>query len=116
MKFTKENMLKALARAVRTFAQGVLSMITVGAAIKDIDWINVLSVAAVAAIYSLLMSVAFGIPETATDGELVVDNSDDTMRMLFNVETPLVDLAEKKSIRLNVVNGNVKPLDKTEKE
>ena len=49
-------------RALKTFAQAALSMITIGLAIQDIDWLTVASVSAVAAIYSLLTSVA-GLPE-----------------------------------------------------
>ena len=49
-------------RAVRTFAQAFLSMITVGVAISEIDWKYTASCAVVAAIYSLLTSLA-GLPE-----------------------------------------------------
>ena len=49
-------------RAVKTFAQTALSMLTVGQAFIDINWMNVLSVAGVAAVYSLLTSIA-GLPE-----------------------------------------------------
>ena len=49
-------------RALRTFAQTAASLITIGAVLKDIDWIFVLSSSAVAAIYSLLTSVG-GLPE-----------------------------------------------------
>lgn len=49
-------------RAVRTFAQVAGSMITVGAAISELDWGYIASVAVVAAIYSILTSVA-GLPE-----------------------------------------------------
>ena len=63
---TKENFalwIKAAGvRSVKTFAQTMLSLITVGAAFAEIDWPYVLSVGAVAAIYSLLTSVA-GLPE-----------------------------------------------------
>lgn len=52
----------ALIRAVKTFAQTAISMLTVGQAFIDINWINVLSVSGVAAIISLLTSVA-GLPE-----------------------------------------------------
>lgn len=58
----------ALIRAVRTFAQTAISMITVGYGFSDIDWINVLSVSGVAAIVSLLMSLA-GLPEVPKDPE-----------------------------------------------
>lgn len=63
---TKENFalwIKAAGvRSAKTFAQTMLSLITVGAAFTEIDWPYVLSVGAVAAIYSLLTSVA-GLPE-----------------------------------------------------
>lgn len=49
-------------RAVKTFAQTMLSMLTVGQALMDINWINVLSVSAVAALISILTSIA-GLPE-----------------------------------------------------
>lgn len=49
-------------RAVRTFAQTFAGFITVGAAINEIDWSYILSVSAVAAIYSVVTSVA-GLPE-----------------------------------------------------
>ncbi len=49
-------------RAVRTFAQTMLSMITVGAAFSEINWLQVASISGVAALYSLLTSLA-GLPE-----------------------------------------------------
>lgn len=49
-------------RALKTFAQTALSMLTIGQAFIDVNWINVLSVAGVAAVYSLLTSIA-GLPE-----------------------------------------------------
>lgn len=62
----KENTrgwLKAAAiRAVKTFAQTALSMLTIGQAVIDVNWVNVLSVSAVAALISILTSVA-GLPE-----------------------------------------------------
>lgn len=49
-------------RALKTMAQTAASMITVGAALTDIDWITVGSVSVVAGLLSLLTSVA-GLPE-----------------------------------------------------
>ena len=49
-------------RAIKTFAQTAASLITVGALVTEIDWAMVFSAAAVAAIYSILTSVA-GLPE-----------------------------------------------------
>lgn len=59
---TKIWWLRAGNRAVRTFAQSLISMITVGVAIYEINWKYICSVAAVAAILSLLTSIA-GLPE-----------------------------------------------------
>lgn len=49
-------------RALKTFCQTAVSMLTVGQAFIDVDWMNVLSVSGVAAVISLLTSIA-GIPE-----------------------------------------------------
>ena len=49
-------------RAIKTFAQTAASLITVGALISEIEWAVVFSAAAVAAVYSLLTSIA-GLPE-----------------------------------------------------
>ena len=49
-------------RAIKTFAQTALSLLTVGQALFDVDWISVLSVSLVASIISILTSVA-GLPE-----------------------------------------------------
>lgn len=53
-------------RAGKTAAQVALSMITVGQAVMDVNWVNVLSVSAVAAVISILTSVA-GLPEVKED-------------------------------------------------
>ena len=53
----------ALIRAIRTFAQTSVSMIAVGAAFSEIDWLRVLSVSGVAFILSILTSLATGLPE-----------------------------------------------------
>jgi hypothetical protein len=48
----------ATERAVKTFAQTALASISVGAVgIFDVDWVNVLSVSALACVMSLLTSV-----------------------------------------------------------
>lgn len=59
----KEFLIAALIRAVRTFAQTAVSMIAVGAAFSEIDWLRVLSVSGVAFVLSLLTSLATGLPE-----------------------------------------------------
>lgn len=52
----------ALTRAGKTMAQTAVGMITVGAAINEVNWIYIASVSATAGIISLLTSVT-GIPE-----------------------------------------------------
>ena len=49
-------------RSVKTMAQTAVSMITVGQAVLDVNWVNVLSVSAVAGVISILTSIA-GLPE-----------------------------------------------------
>ena len=57
----------AIVRMVKTMAQTALSMLTVGQAVLDVDWLNVISVSAVAGLISLLTSIATGLPEVETD-------------------------------------------------
>lgn len=54
-------------RALKTCAQTAVGMITVGAAMSDLNWGYIASVAIVAGIYSLLTSVA-GLPEVPVEG------------------------------------------------
>jgi len=49
-------------RALKTFAQTAVSMLTVGQAMIEINWQNVLSISAVAGVISILTSIA-GLPE-----------------------------------------------------
>jgi hypothetical protein len=59
---TKKWVKAALVRAAKTMAQTALTMITVGQAIFDVNWVNVLAVSATAGIISILTSVV-GVPE-----------------------------------------------------
>lgn len=52
----------AAIRAVKTFAQTALSLLTVGQAFHEVSWINVVSVSGVAALISILTSIT-GLPE-----------------------------------------------------
>ena len=54
-------------RALRTFAQTFVGFIAVGAAVEEVQWLRALSVSAVAAILSIMTSIATGLPEV--DGE-----------------------------------------------
>lgn len=66
--FTKEWAIAALVRSLKTFAQTALSMVTVGQAFIDVNWLNVLSVSGVACILSILTSLA-GLPEVDDKAE-----------------------------------------------
>ena len=59
---SKKWLKAAWIRAVKTMAQTAVSMLTVGQAVLDVNWVNVLSVSAVAGVISMLTSVA-GLPE-----------------------------------------------------
>ena len=62
---TKEWLKSAGIRAVKTMAQTALSMLTVGQAVIDVNWVNVLSVSVVAGVISVLTSIT-GIPEVTS--------------------------------------------------
>lgn len=59
----------AAIRAIRTFAQALIAGIGTGAALLEVNWSYALSVAAVAAILSLLTSLA-GLPEVDEDEKI----------------------------------------------
>ncbi len=59
----KEFVKYMLIRAVRTFAQTFASMIAVGAAFSEVQWLRALSVSGVAFLLSCLTSLATGLPE-----------------------------------------------------
>ena len=75
----KEFWKSALIRAIKTIAQTLLSTITVGQALSDINWITILSISVVAGICSILTSIITGLPEVESDGELVIEKNDDDM-------------------------------------
>lgn len=53
----------ALIRAFRTFCQAAAAMIGSAALLSEVKWLEVLSGAALAAVLSLLTSIATGLPE-----------------------------------------------------
>lgn len=62
MIFTKEWWIAALIRALKTFAQTAVGMIPAAVTITQVDWLTVAGAAALAALVSLLTSLA-GLPE-----------------------------------------------------
>lgn len=58
----------AAIRAIKTFAQSMIGGISIGAALDEVNWMYIGSVAVVAAILSVLTSLA-GLPEVEKDVE-----------------------------------------------
>jgi hypothetical protein len=75
----------AIIRAIRTMAQTALSMLTVGMAIKDVDWVQLVSISIVAGIISILTSLATGLPEATTEGSVVVNTEADADSALLGL-------------------------------
>jgi len=105
----KEWLIAALIRAIRTMAQTALSMLAVGMAISDVDWKKLVSVSLVAGLVSILTSIATGLPEATTNGELLINNNVDDAAALAglsldnNVTPEYIDeLAKKGSINIRV--------------
>ena len=65
---TKEWFKKAGIRAIKTMAQTVASMLTVGQTFFEVNWANVLAVSATAAVISICTSIV-GIPEVGESNE-----------------------------------------------
>ena len=59
---TKKWVKATVIRAVKTFAETFVSMVTVGQAFNEVEWSHVLSVSGVAAVICYSISVA-GLPE-----------------------------------------------------
>lgn len=74
-KYNMDWLLAAAIRAIKTMAQTALSMISIGAAISDIQWSYVASVTLVSGVYSLLTSLATNLPEVGTDGVINIDTT-----------------------------------------
>jgi len=56
----------ALLRALRTLAQTAAATIGTTALLREVDWLTVASASALAALLSLLTSLATGLPEAET--------------------------------------------------
>ena len=60
----KNPLVRAIvARALRTFCQGLLAGIGTTALLHEVNWVSALSTACLAALVSILTSVVLGIPE-----------------------------------------------------
>lgn len=73
-------------RALKTMAQVFLSMITLGQGLFDINWLMVLSTMVVAGLYSIVTSIATGLPEVNNDGELIFEHGENGVEVKLNLE------------------------------
>lgn len=65
---TKKWFKSAGVRSLKTFAQSMASLMTIGGAMNEINWGYIISVSVVSAIYSIVTSIA-GIPEVEAKEE-----------------------------------------------
>lgn len=66
----------AVIRAIRTGCQTLLSMLSVGMTISEVDWKQAISVTLIAMLISILTAITTGLPEVESEGFFFVDNSD----------------------------------------
>ena len=103
--WTKDFFIAALIRAIKTAAQVMLSMLTVGVAITRFNWLEILSIAGTSFIYSILTSIVFGIPEGEYQGSLSFDKNDEkdgTYMPVLKIDIPGNDLIERNQINIKV--------------
>lgn len=67
---TKQWFKAAAIRALKTFAQAAIAVIPTSALLSEVNWLMVLSTAAVAAILSILTSIMTTLPEVELSEEL----------------------------------------------
>lgn len=113
--FEKDRLAAALKRALWTALQTMIAMIPVGARIQEVDWLDILSVMAVAAILSFAKSIVAGTPESDIAGTLYIDTSDDSTDRYQIAMNQLEGLSRKSSVQLRIstekkLDGEVKYL------
>ena len=69
MKDWKKFIAAALIRALRTLAQTAVATIGTTALLHEVDWVMVASASAMAAVLSILTSIATGLPEVDAAAE-----------------------------------------------
>ena len=104
--FTKEWLIPALNRAVRTMVQVALTMFTVGQRLTEIDWVTIISCSIVAGIYSLGTSVVLGIPEGDAVGTVNLDKYEgDDIMYVSDLKIDPEKLKSKSTVTFNVKTG-----------
>ena len=88
-------------RVLRTMGQVAASYLTIGLAIRDVDWLGMLSVMAVAGLYSIVTNLVSTPPESADDGEVIIDPEGESIGNLV-IFTKQDELMDKKKLVLNI--------------
>lgn len=65
---SKEFWKAALVRARRTLCQTALALIGTAALMQDVNWVQVASASGLAALVSVMTSIATGLPEVKKEG------------------------------------------------
>ena len=104
-RLTVDFLKAAVIRCIKTMAQVMLSMITIGIAITGMNWAEIFAIAATSGVYSLLTSIAFGIPEGEFQGSLSFSK---TEAKEDNVVTPVLKIDIPGNELLNRNNVNIK--------
>lgn len=65
---SKEFWKAALVRALRTLCQTALALIGTAALMQDVNWVQVASASGLAALVSVMTSIATGLPEVKKEG------------------------------------------------
>ena len=101
--FDKDHLIEFLIlagkRALWTFAEVAIAMIGVGLPFSAIDWKGIFDVAISAAILSILKSIVAGMPEFASDGTVMINDTSCQVNLGIDEQT----VKSKKAIRLKVV-------------
>lgn len=67
---SKDFFKAALIRAIKTWCQVAVSMLTVGVGFMDVNWIDVISVSTMSMLTSILTSIATGLPEVGDENDV----------------------------------------------
>lgn len=76
----------AAIRSIKTMAQVFLSMVTLGQGLFDVNWLMILSTMVMAGLYSVVTSIATGLPEVKADGELIFTEGDSGVEVKLNLD------------------------------
>ena len=100
MKFTLDWFKAAGIRMIRTAAQVALAMLSIGMTVSEVDWLNILSVSLVAAVYSLLTSIVTDLPETGSDGVVTITQTGDVGGLSIDLNSE--EILKKGLVKLKV--------------